>query len=41
MSRVAVLIDGGCFMRRLPSVLPEINPSDPEVSYVDFLGEAA
>ena len=30
MSRVAILIDGGYFMRRLSAVLPKIDPSDPE-----------
>ena len=32
MSRVAILIDGGYFMRRLPKVQPKIDAADPAVA---------
>ena len=29
MRRVAILIDGGFFLKRLPSVRPDVNRTDP------------
>lgn len=30
MNQVAILIDGGYFLKRLPALRPEVDPSDPE-----------